>query len=160
MTAVRSVTGQHGEVLHLIAAAPSALPAVTRRDLEQAWDAAHAGGVAGPYRGFRFTLAAAAPVELVLNDPDAAAWAAAIDRIASLSTAHGVSLCLRLLALVELMTRAAWARPWFSLGRAGAEVQPGLLLAAALAPLNAAGGFDEPALRALLPQATLTGSRT
>jgi hypothetical protein len=150
MTAIDVAAGPRGEVLHLVGAAPDALPAVTKRDLEQAWEAAHEGGGDGPQRGFRFA-GPGEPVVLILDDPDAASWAAAVDRIASLSTAHGVSLCLRLLGLVELMTRAAWARPWFSLSRHGAEIRSALLQAAALSPLNGQGGFDETALRALLP---------
>jgi len=153
VTLVETRSGPNGDVLHIIAAAPAALPAVTKRDIEQAWEVAHAGNAASaPPRGFRFTLTEAPPIELMLYDSDAAAWALAVDRIASLSTAHGVSLCLRLLALVELMSRAAWARPWFSVSRAGANIRAELLHAAAIAPLSPAGGFDEPALRALLPR--------
>jgi hypothetical protein len=154
MTPVRTTVGPDGAVLHLIAAPPATLPAVTKRDLEQAWEAAQSGqaGLNAPPRGFRFARPAGAPIELMLNDRDAAAWAVAVDGIANLSTPHGVSLCLRLLGLVELMSRAGWARAWFSLSRAGAEIAPALLQAAALSPLNEAGGFDEPALRALLPE--------
>jgi hypothetical protein len=154
MISVRTRFGPDGEVLHLVATPPAALPAVTKRDLEQAWEAAQQGsaGNAAPPRGFSFARPDDTPVELVLNDRDAAAWAVAVDRIADLSTLHGVSLCLRLLGLVELMSRAAWARAWFTLSRAGTEIAPALLQAAALVPLNEAGGFDEPALRALLPR--------
>jgi len=153
VTPVRTTFGPDGEVLHLVAVPPAGLPTVTKRDLEQAWEAAQSGsaGIAAPPRGFRFARPAGVPVELILNDRDAAAWAVAVDGIADLSTAHGVSLCLRLLSLVELMSRAAWARAWFTLGRAGAEIAPALLQAAALAPLDDSGGFDETGLRALLP---------
>ncbi len=92
-------------------------------------------------------------VELFINDTDAAAWAAAVDAVADLGTPRGISLCLRLLALVTLMSHAEWVRRWFVLRRGDAEINGALLQAAALAPLNEAGGFDETALRALLPQA-------
>ncbi len=162
MTTVRTVIGENGAVLHVIATPPGQLPPVAKRDLEQAWEAARAGA-AGPPRLFRFAPAGTAPagtapagtapVELFLNDSDAAAWAAAVDAVADLGTPRGISICLRLLALVALMGRADWVRPWFVLRRGGAEIDGGLLQAAALAPLNEVGGFDETALRALLPQA-------
>ncbi len=149
---VRTATGPGGEVLHVLDAPAPALPAVTKRDIEQAWEAARAvRGAIPPARGFRFTRSAGPPVELLLRDRDAAAWAAAVDGIADLSTPRGVSLCLRLLGLVELMGRAAWVRAWFRLDRAGAEIAPALMQAAALSPLTESGGFDEGALRALLP---------
>ncbi len=153
MTQVTTAYGPAGEVLHVLSVPPPTLPSVTKRDLEQAWEAAQAAGAAPlpPARGFRFARVAGEPVELILHDPDAAAWAAAVDRVADLSTMRGVSLCLRLLGLVELMGRAGWARAWFTLDRGGADIAPALLLAAALAPLNETGGFDEPALQALLP---------
>ena len=77
-----------------------------------------------------------------------------------LTTPHGVSVCLRLLALVALMAQAGWARPWFALAPGGAEIRPELLQAAALAPLTDSGGFDETALRALLPLASMRGARS
>ena len=147
---MQTAIGPDGAVLYVIAAAPDQLPPVAKRDLEQAWEVARSGA-AGPPRRFRFAPADAAPVELLLNDPDAAAWAAAIDAVADLATPRGISLCLRLLALVTLMSRAGWLRRWFTLRRGQAEIDGALLRAAALAPLNAAGGFDETALRALLP---------
>lgn len=121
--------------------------------MEAAWDAAQAGGApAPPVRKFCFVAPAGAPVELVVADRDAAAWVAAVERRAGLSTPYGVSVCMRLLALVALMAQAEWAREWFGLGRGGAEIRPELLRAAALAQLEENGGFDETALRALLPQ--------
>jgi len=49
------------------------------------------------------------------------------------------------------MAQAGWVRDWFALGRAGTEIRPELLRAAALVRLNESGGFDETAIRALLP---------
>lgn len=145
-----------GKILHLLPHPPEALPAVTKRDLEQAWEVASATALApGPppaTHGFRFTHPGDTPLDLVITDRDAASWAGGIDAIADLSTAHGVSVCLRLMALIELMSRADWTRPWFTLTRAGLDFHPALLTAAALAPLTPTGGFAETALRALLPQ--------
>jgi hypothetical protein len=138
-------------VLHLVSAPPSALPTVSKRDLEQAWEAAQGGGAA-PARFFRFATAGRPPVELLLQDRDAAAWAAAVERSAGLSTPYGVSVCLRLLALVAVMAEAGWVRAWFALRRDGAEIRPELWHAAALVRLNDSGGFDETDLRALLPE--------
>ena len=149
--AVSTALGPAGEVLHLVSAPPSCLPTVTKRDLEQAWEAARAGETAPP-RFFRFASADGPPVELLLQDRDAAAWAEAVERSAGLSTPYGISICLRLLALVALMAEAKWARGWFALRRDGAQIRPELWHAAALAPLNDSGGFDETGLRALLPE--------
>ena len=82
-------------------------------------------------------------VDAMLTGGDAASWADAVDRCADLSTAHGISVFLRLLALVELMGRAAWARAWFTLNRAGLDFHPALLQAAALSTLTQTGGFAE-----------------
>jgi hypothetical protein len=153
---IRTAEGPEGEILHLVPHAAPALPPVTKRDLEQAWEAARdsaARPLAPRARVIRFAQGADEKLDLRLNDRDAASWADAVDRFADLSTAHGISVCLRLLALVELMGRAAWARAWFTLSRAGLEFHPGLLQAAALSPLTETGGFAETALRALLPGA-------
>jgi hypothetical protein len=157
---IRTERGPHGEILHLVPYLPAALPAVTKRDLEQAWEVARAAALAPPpgstfprpkTHGFRFLEAAAPPLDLVLTDSDAANWADAIDAVASLSTAYGISVCLRLMALYELMATQPWARKWFNLSRAGLEFHPALLQAAALSPLTPTGGFAETSLRALLP---------
>ncbi len=153
---IRTETGPDGEILHLVPYLPAALPAVTRRDLEQAWEAARAAALAPPQatartHAFRFLQESAPPLDLVITDTDAASWAAAIDRIANLSTAHGISICLRLLALFQLMATQLWARNWFNLSRAGLEFHPALLQAAALSPLTPTGGFAETSLQALLP---------
>ena len=151
--AIRTKIGPGGEVLHVVPGAPPDLPPVSRFHLEQAWDAARAAsaGLAPPRtHGFRFN-GGAAPLNLLLADRDAASWTHGVERIADFSTAYGISLCLRLLALVALMGQVEWLRPWFSLGRGRADIHPALLQAAALAPLTPEGGFAETSLRALLP---------
>ncbi|HQT65408.1 MAG: hypothetical protein B7Z75_09665 [Acidocella sp. 20-57-95] len=154
--AIRTAYGAGGEMLHLIPFPPDQLPPVTKRDLEQAWEAARATalchhGAPPNIHGFRFSLADGPPLDLLLTDPDAACWTSGISTIADLATAHGISVCLRLLALFSLMSHAAWTRPWFTLKRDGLEFNSALLQAAALAPLTPTGGFAETALRALLP---------
>jgi hypothetical protein len=154
---VRTETGPGGEILHLVPFLPAQLPPVTKRDLEQAWEAAHRFALtpapAAGVHGFRFAPPAAPRLDLIITDTDAASWASAIDRIADLSTAYGISICLRLLALFELMATARWARKWFTLNRAGLQFHPALLQAAALSPLTPTGGFAETTLQALLPAA-------
>jgi hypothetical protein len=136
-----------GSIVRLIPCAPDHLPPVQKRDIEMAWELAQAVRHPGPKQIFRFCA-----LDLVIADPDAAAWAQAVDGTANLATPHGLSLCLRLLALVALMAAQSWVRDWFTLARGGAIIKPALLQAAALAPLNPSGSFDETALRALLPQ--------
>ncbi len=155
-TTIRTAYSAAGEMLHLIPFPPDQLPPVTKRDLEQAWEAARATalghhGSAPTTHGFRFNPPDAPPLDLWLTDPDAASWTRGISTITDLATAHGISVCLRLLALFSLMSHAAWTRPWFALKRDGLEFNAALLQAAALAPLTPTGGFAETALRALLP---------
>ena len=58
--------------MHLLARPASALPSVTKRDLEQAWEAARkVDAPAPPARKFRFGTAP--PVDLWVQDKDAAA---------------------------------------------------------------------------------------
>jgi hypothetical protein len=153
---IRTELGAKGEVLYLVPFAPPELPSVSRRHLEQAWEAARGAalatlpGKAARIHGFRFS-AGGPPLDLLLTDRDAGSWTGGVDRIADLSTAYGISLCLRLLALVSLMASADWTRPWFSLERGGAKIHPALLQAASLAPLTPTGSFAETTLRALLP---------
>ncbi len=160
---IRTRTGPDGEILHLVPYLPAALPAVTKRDLETAWETARAAALAPPLstatHAFRFLQDSAPPLDLLITDTDAASWAAAIDRLASLSTAHGISICLRLLALFQLMATQAWARQWFKLSRAGLEFHPALLQAAALTPLTPTGAFAETSLQALLPAEHPGGSK-
>lgn len=157
---VKTCVGPAGEVLHQLDQPASSLPAVSKRDLEQALEAAHNGLKAAPARGFRFAAPPAPLVELMLADPDAAAWAVAVEHTAGLDTLHGVSVCLRLLGLVALLADTAWARSWLARGADGVHIHPQLLRAAALVPLNEAGGFDETALRALLPHTQARGANT
>jgi hypothetical protein len=156
---VKTEIGAGGEVVHRLARPPSALPSVTKRDLEQAWELAQTVDTPAP-PARKFSFATVPPVELWVQDKDAAAWVAAVEGCVGLGTPHGVSVCLRLLGLVALMAEARWAQAWFVLGRGGAEIRSELLQAAALAPLNESGGFDETTLRALLPLASTQGAKS
>ena len=163
--AVEVAVGRDGATGYLVALPPEALPPVRMRDLAAAWDAAraaahtaaHAAAHTGRWdapRLFRFRRPGAEGgetcTELALADPDACCWAGAVDRTLGLASAYGISVCLRLLALVDLMASAPWARAWFALRRDGAEIDHALLRAAAAATLTAQGRLDEAALRARL----------
>jgi len=142
--------GPHGSVTYLVDLPPEALPSVGKRDLELAWHAAREAAIAnqrGTVRAFRFARPDGSHTDLALADRDARCWVSAVDRTVGLATAHGLSLCLRLLALVDLLARASWARPLFRLAPDGAEFHPALLRAAASQPLTPDARFDEAGLR-------------
>lgn len=128
------------------------------RDLERAWYAAREAAIAadwGVTRGFRFRGADGSVVDLALADRDAACWAGAVDGTVGLSSSYGLSVCLRLLALVDLLARADWAAPFCRLEPDGAELDGTLLRAAAAAPLNADLRFEEAPFRARLDRPAL-----
>lgn len=138
---------------YLIHLSPEALPPVRGRDLADAWDLAReaaCGAAWGVARLFRFQRPDGGTTDLVLSDADACCWAAAVDGMAGIGSNQGLSLCLRLLALVDLLGRAPWSAGLFRLGRGGAALHPALLATAATAPLNAEGRFDETHFRASL----------
>jgi len=149
-----------GALTYLVDLPPEALPAVRRRDLAAAWEAARAAAAAsdwGSPRFFRFRRADGSSTDLALADPDACCWAGAVDRTVGMASSYGLSLCLRLLALVDLLATARWASPLFALHRDGAEIEPALLAAAATLPLTQEARFDEIAIRARLAAARLPG---
>jgi hypothetical protein len=142
-----------GFMTYLVDLPPEALPSVGRRDLERAWYAAREAALAerpGTVRGFRFNRPDGSHTDLALADRDARCWVAAVDRTVGLAHAPGLSLCLRLLALIDLLARAPWARSLFHLARDGAEFHPALLKAAASQPLTRDARFDEAGFRARL----------
>ena len=67
-----------------------------------------------------------------------------------MQTSYGLSLCLRLLALVDLLARASWTAELFRIGRTGTALHPALLSAAATAQLTSDARFDETGFRARL----------
>jgi hypothetical protein len=134
---------------------PEAMPPVTIRDLEQAWDAARAAALSpsrAAYRQFSFRGADGRIATFDLDDRDARHWAGAVDRVSGLSTLTGISLCLRLLALVDLMARSPWAFGFMTPKRDGARLDRALLKAAAHAELTEEARFDEASLRRILPE--------
>ncbi len=141
-----------GTLTYLVDLPPDALPAVRGRDLAAAWEAAHdaAGGKRrGAVRLFRFRDPEGAVTDLALADRDARAWAAAVDRLSGMGNCYGLSLCLRLLALVDLIAAARDGR----FCKRGGRPSPAVFRAAAALPLSRAARFDETRLRARLPPA-------
>jgi hypothetical protein len=150
---IRVGGGPDGLVTYLINLPPEELPSVCKRDLERAWYAAREAALAerqGAVLGFRFYRPDGSHTDLALADRDARCWVGAIDRTVGITTAPGMSLCLRLLALIDLLAHAPWARSLFHLARDGAEFHPALLRTAASQPLTKEARFDEAGFRARL----------
>ncbi len=140
-----------GTLVYLVDRPAAALPPVQGRDLVVAWDAARdaaLGAMWGAARRFRFVAEDGAVTELALQDRDARCWAGAVEVTTGLQTLYGLSLCLRLLALVDLLARARWTDGLCQMRRGGAELHPALLRAAATAELTNEGRFDETRFRA------------
>ena len=142
-----------GRRAYAVPCPPESLPAVRPDALLAAWRAARAGAAAGrwgPPRTLMFRRDTAEPTVIAIADRDARCWAEAVDRDADLGTLTGLALCLRLLALVEVLARADFLAGLFAVGEEGIELHPALLGAAAALPLDAAARFDAEALRRLL----------
>ncbi len=149
-----------GAAAYLVDLSPAELPPVPGRELEAAWRAASAGAMAarsGEARAFRFHRPDGSTVDVAVAGRDARCWAAAIDHRGGsrggLHTVMGLALCIRLLALADLLARAAWASAWWRMGRDGADLHPTLLRAAASLPLTDDACFDEARFRSRLSQA-------
>ena len=138
-----------GALRHEIGVPAAALPAVRPSALEAAWEAARASAEAGLWGPARL-IAFPDGVEIALTDADAACWAEAMARRTGMESLGDLALCLRLLALVEVLGRASWLRGMFAITAEGAEFHPALLAAAARVPLDATGRFEDGALRAML----------
>ena len=154
---IRVAKAQDGPITYLIDASPEALPPVRTGDLADAWSTARdaaAGSEWGLPRVFRFLRDDGATLDLALADEDACCWAEAVDQTAGIQTHYGLSLCLRLLALVDLIARTPWLRPFCHIGREGAALDPALMRTAATAPLTRQAGFDEFDFRARLNDST------
>jgi hypothetical protein len=152
---VRVGVGPDGAMTYLVDRPPEALPPVLRRDLERAWHAAHDAALArrwGVTRGFRFQRDDGSYTDLAIADRDARCWVGAVDVTVGMGNSYGLSLCLRLLALVDLLARASWAAALCRLERDGADLDPTLLRAAASIPLTSDARFDETGFRSKLGQ--------
>jgi hypothetical protein len=140
-----------GTLTYLVDLPPEAMPPVRLRDLDSVWDAARQAATRadwGTARLFRFQRADGSYTDLALADRDARCWANAVDSSVGMQTSYGLSLCLRLLALVDLLARARWTDGLFTLRRDGAEIHPALLRAAATAGLTSEARFDQDDIRA------------
>ena len=152
---IRTARLRDGTLTYLVDLSPEALPPVRGRDLADAWEQARdaaCGAAWGAARLFRFRRPDGGTTDLVLSDEDACCWAAAVDARVGIGTSHGLSLCLRLLALVDLLGRASWLSGLFRVSRNGTTLHPALLAAAAESPLDAEARFDETRFRARLGQ--------
>jgi hypothetical protein len=150
---IRVGGGPDGLMMYFVDLSPEALPSVRKSDLERAWYAAREAALAerqGAVRGFRFNRPDGSHTDLALADRDARCWVGAVDRSVGIANASGLSLCLRLLALIDLLARAPWARSLFHLARDGAEFHPALLRTAASQPLTNEARFDEAGFQARL----------
>jgi hypothetical protein len=150
---IRVAEDAAGGLAYAVPCPPETLPAVRPEALLAAWQAARARAAAGrwgPPRTLVFRREGAEPTVLAIADPDARCWAEAVDRGADLGTIPGLAICLRLLALVEVMARASWLAGMFDVTAEGVELHPSLLRAAASMPLDAGARFDADALRRLL----------
>ena len=145
--------GPDGAPVYVFDHPPADLPPVHGRDLAAAWDAARQAALhaaRGCHRHFRFRHPDGSVTDLALHDRDAACWAGATAAGHGLQTAYGVSVCLRLLALVDLLARTRALHALLTWRRGGAELHPALLRAAATAPLTDDARFDEVRFRAWL----------
>lgn len=145
-------------VTYQVAMPPEALPRVRPRDLAAAWDAARERAIGrrwGRARLFRFRRADGGHTDLALADRDACCWAAAVDATADMSRPYGLALCLRLLALVDVLGRLPLAQGLVELRRDGAALHPAVLAAAADARLTAQARFDDSDFRDLLHHSAL-----
>lgn len=135
---------EDGTLTYLIHFEPSELPAVRTRDILLAWELAREAAnraVFGATRAFRFRRADGGWTDLALQQRDAACWAGAVDRAVGMETSYGLAVCLRLLALVDLLSRAPWAPEVIDLSR-GAKLNPTLVRLAAESRLTDEAGFD------------------
>ena len=153
--AIQVGAARDGTLTYLVDLPPEALPPVRGRDIAAAWDAAREAAddaAWGAARLFRFRRPDGTTTDLALADEDARCWAGAVDQTVGMQTSYGMSLCLRLLALVDIMGRTPWLGPMFQIGRTGTRLHPALLSAAADAELTAEARFDETRFRARLAQ--------
>lgn len=155
---VRVAEAPDGALTYLVAVPPERLPPVRPGDLLAAWTLARQAAARRRWGRSRVLLFRPAPdappTRIAIADRDAGAWAEAIDAAIGLHTLAGLALCLRLLALVEVLTRADWLAALFEVTPAGIDLHPSLLAAAAAMPLDKAARFDEAGLRRLLSRPT------
>jgi hypothetical protein len=153
---IRVTPGEGNTLNLLVARPPEALPAVRPRDLEAAWDRARDAARAARFGApllLRFRRDDGSVTDLALTDQDASCWARAVDGGWRIDTLTGLAVCLRLLALIDLLGRARWAAPMVRFAPDGAWIDPALLSVAATEPLTRDAQFDEAQLQARLKAA-------
>lgn len=156
-SSIQCGAGPDGVATYLVDLPPERLPAVRHAELARAWDAAHHAAAAahwGAPRRIMFRRHDGEVTLLAIADQDARCWADAVDRLAGLETLHGLALCLRLLALIDLLSRAPALADLYHLEDGAAELHPALLRVAAAQALDAEARFDEAALRRTLQPPT------
>jgi hypothetical protein len=142
-----------GTLTYQVDHAASELPPVRGRDILAAWDVARTAARDAAWdqaRAFRFRSGERGWTDMRLADRDAQCWAGAVDRTIGLQTGHGLSVCLRLLALVDLLARSPSIAGLVELDKHGAQLHPDLLRHAAEAALTEDARFDESGFRARL----------
>lgn len=142
-----------GALTYVVPVPPERLPPVQPQDLLAAWSLARRAAALhlwGPPRLLRFARPGGDATEIAIADADAGCWAEAIDTEIGLGTLAGLALCLRLLALIEVLARVPALAPLFDVTPNGIDLHPALLDAAATLPLDAGARFDEAAIRRLL----------
>ncbi len=142
-----------GALTYAVPVPPEHLPAVPPAELLSAWSLARRAAALhlwGPPRLMRFARPGGDSTEIAIADADAGCWAEAIDAGFGLGTLRGLALCLRLLALIEVLGRVPALAPLFDVTTDGIDLHPALLDAAATMPLDAGARFDEAGIRRLL----------
>lgn len=150
-----------GAITYAVPVPPECLPPVAPGELLAAWALARRAAALhrwGPRRELLFVRPEGGATRIAIADADAGCWAEAIDAEVGLETLPGLALCLRLLALVEILTRARWLSGLFDVTPDGIDLHPALLRAAATMPLDSAARFDESGLRRLLSRPLPQGS--
>ena len=153
MQAIQVALGPDGVPRYAIPCPPEKLPGVAPAALRAAWEAARAEAAAGRWgtpREMLFADTDGDTLRLAITDRDACCWASAVDRQADLGTLSGLALCLRLLALIEVLSRSRGLSALLAMTPEGAVLPAGLLRAAAAMPLDSAARFDAEALSRLL----------
>ncbi|MBK1662564.1 hypothetical protein [Paracraurococcus ruber] len=157
---IRIARADTGALTYLVPLPPERLPAVRPADLLSAWSLARRAAALemwGPPRLLRFARPEAEVTEIAIADADAGCWAEAVDSGFGLGSLTGMALCLRLLALVEVLARVRALAPLFDVTTEGIDLHPALLDAAASMPLDAGARFDEAAMRRLLSRRVAPG---
>jgi hypothetical protein len=150
---IRVLRTAEGALTYAVPVPPERLPAVPPAELLSAWSLARRAAALhlwGPPRLLQFPRPDGDSTEIAIADADAGCWAEAIDAAVGLGTLPGLALCLRLLALVEVLGRVPALSPLFDVTPDGIELHPALVDAAAAMPLDGGARFDETVLRRLL----------